>query len=143
MDTLEESVAKGDMNQGGLILLDIIPKVNAAGTVILRIFGVAANKERNLEMKNVMGSRSNGESGDSSGTSNVSKKTTDLDMKAYRIEYALNEVLGYLGETDVMIGQGLRGQLGVSAPAQLQILSNLGDAKMEFDELLRAVPEKM
>ena len=42
----------------------------------------------------------------------------------------------------MLIGQGLRGQLGVSAPAQLAILEQLRDARKEFDEFLRVVPEK-
>ena len=71
-----------------------------------------------------------------------SEEAKTLDMKSYRIEYALNECLGYLGESDVLIGQALRGELGVSAPAQLAILDQFRDTRKEFDELLRVVPEK-
>lgn len=49
------------------------------------------------------------------GNAEATEKITSLDMKAYRFEYAMNEVLGYLGESDVLIGQGISGQLGVSA----------------------------
>jgi hypothetical protein len=122
------------LNQGGLILLDVVPKISSSGKVIMKGFEKALNNERNLEMKQ--------RAKRSSETTNGSKSTT-IDMKAYRFEYALNEVLGYLGETDVLIGQGLRGQLGVSAPAQIQILSSLDEARREFDDMLRAIPDKM
>ncbi len=121
-DVVQENIAKGDMKQAGLILLDVVPKVTAAGRYIVRSYSIAANNERNK--------------------ASDSEEAKVLDMKSYRIEYALNECLGYLGESDVLIGQGLRGQLGVSAPAQLAILEQLRDARKEFDEFLRVVPEK-
>ena len=80
------------MNQGGLVLLDVVPKVSAAGKVISKGFGDAVNKERNLQMKR---SKSN------DGTIIGSEKATSLDMRAYRFEYSINELLGYLGEVDV------------------------------------------
>lgn len=121
-DVVQENVAKGDIKQAGLILLDIVPKVTAAGRYIVQSYSSAANNERNKDFD--------------------SEEAKTLDMKAYRIEYALNECLGYLGESDVLIGQALRGELGVSAPAQLAILDQFRDARKEFDELLRVVPEK-
>jgi hypothetical protein len=122
-DAVQEKVAKGDLAGSGLILLDIVPKVTAACRYILKTLNNSANNERNK--------------------ASDSEEAKVFEMKAYRIEYALNELLGYLGETDVLIGQALRGELGVSAPAQIQILSQLGDTKKEFDELLRTVPEKL
>lgn len=121
-DAVQENIARGDIKQAGLILLDIVPKVTAAGRFIVKCYKTAANNERNKLSD--------------------SDEAKTLDMKSYRIEYALNECLGYLGETDVLIGQAIRGELGVSAPAQLAILDQLGDARKEFDELLRVVPEQ-
>ncbi len=103
--------------------------MTAAGKVILLNLTMASNEEKNMNFKKGKVDPTN------------SGNSIDIDMKAMRIEYSLNEVLGYLGETDVLIGQGLRGQLGVSAPAQIQIMSSLSEARREFDELLRAVPE--
>jgi len=121
-DVAQENIAKGDIRQAGLILLDVVPKVTAAGRYIVSSYSIAANNERNK--------------------ASDSDEAKTLDMKSYRIEYALNECLGYLGETDVLIGQGLRGELGVSAPAQLAILDQLRDTRKEFDDFLRVVPEK-
>ena len=121
-DVVQENVAKGDIKQGGLILLDLVPKVTAAGRYIVKSYSSAANNERNKDFD--------------------SEEAKTLDMKSYRIEYALNECLGFLGECDVLIGQALRGELGVSAPAQLAILDQFRDTRKEFDELLRVIPEK-
>ena len=46
-DVVQENVAKGDIKQGGLILLDVIPKVTAAGRYIVKSYTTAANNERN------------------------------------------------------------------------------------------------
>ena len=85
-----------------MILLDVTPKLSSAGKIVLKSLDNALNKERNLEMKRT-------------GNAEATEKITSLDMKPYRFEYSLNEVLRYLGESDVLIGQGISGQLGVSA----------------------------
>ena len=110
---------------------------STAFIVLMKSFRNASNAERNAAMK-----RRNGLSDvKNDGNPSSTPKATTLEMKAYRIESSLNELLGLLGETDVLTGQGLRGDLGVSAPAQIQILSNIADCQREFDNLLLAVPE--
>jgi hypothetical protein len=138
LDAAVDLVAMGDIEGAGLTLLDVIPKVSAAGIVIIRMFDDASNNERNLAMK-LNGANGIGNDGNPSSTPEV----IALEMKAYRIKYTMNELLGYMGETDVLMGQGLRGELGVSAVAQIQILSSLSDCRKEYDNLLRTVPEKV
>jgi hypothetical protein len=65
----------------------------------------------------------------------------EMSMKAYRAQVAHTELLNKLGQTDIMIGQAISGQLGATAPAQLQILSELRDANELFDEFLRSIPQ--
>jgi hypothetical protein len=65
----------------------------------------------------------------------------ELSMKAYRAEVAHTELLNKLGQTDIMIGQAISGQLGAMAPAQFQILSELRDANELFDDFLRSIPD--
>ena len=137
LDIAQSFVAKGDLENAGLVILDIIPKVKAACIVMITAFGKASNNERNAAMK-----RKNkviGNDGNPSSTPLV----IDLEMKAYRIDDALNELMGCLGEIDILIGQGMRGDLGALTPAQIEILSNFPDCRREFDALLRAVPEKV
>lgn len=154
LDEARDFVARGEIENAGLAFLEMIPKVGAAGTVIMRNFVMASNKERNAAMKKMMNDdatsttttiRSSNSSSNNNNDGNPSStpEATALEMKAYRIEYSLDELRGYMGETDVLIGQGLRGQLGVSAPAQIEILSSISDCRKEFDNLLLAVPEKL
>lgn len=60
-------------------------------------------------------------------------------MKVARLKDDFNMAMGLWGECDVVIGQGLRGQLGVTTVAQLQILSSLKDAVLAYDDFLTNV----
>lgn len=144
LGTAQEFVAKGDLIMAGVTLLDVIPKINAAGVIIIQSFERASNNERNLTMKKNGNISTRRPSVDGNNpTSSSSTKATALEMRSYRIKNTLDELLGYLGETDILIGQGLRGELGVSAPAQLQILSCFVEITKEYDSLLSAIPEKL
>jgi len=151
LDDARDLVAGGGIEGAGLALLEMIPKVGVAGAVIVRTFDDAANGERNMAMKIIsnndnmtatksiiLGNNSNDGNNPSSTPNAIA-----LEMKAYRIKYALDELLGSLGETDILIGQGLRGELGVSAVAQIQILNNLSDCRKGYDDLLGAVPRDL
>lgn len=141
LDATKDLVAKGEIEKAGLAFLDMNPKVRAAGIVILTTYGKASMDERNAAMKDIQVNVSD-MAGTMDGNPSTTPRATALEMKFFRIQYALDELTGFMGETDVMIGQGLRGDLGVSAPAQIQILSNIGDCQREFDNLLMTVPEK-
>ena len=45
-------------------------------------------------------------------------------------------VLGLWGETDVMIGQALKGEMGVSAVAQIYLLKQIKDATAATDDFM-------
>ena len=137
--TAQDLIARGNIEAAGLLLLDITPKVSVAGKFILQKINKSSNDERNLAMK--MDATTN--AGNNGGNPSSSNKAITLEMKAYRITTTLDDLLGYFGETDVLIGQGLRGELGVSAPAQLQILSSLSNCSAEFDNLLRIIPDEL
>ena len=138
LDTAQGLIAKGDMEKTGLVFLDIIPKVNAAGIVIMKSYGNASNEERNAAMKKASRSDFDNDDNPSSTT-----KAITIEMKAYQIEDSLNELYGLLGQTDILIGQGLRGELGVSAPAQIEILAQIAECRREFDNLLGTIPENI
>lgn len=135
----QDLIAKGNIEAAGLALLEIIPKVSVAGKIILQDINKSSNDERNVAMK--MDATTN--AGNYDGNSSSYTKAVTLEMKAYRIKTTLDDLLGYLGETDILIGQGLRGELGVSAPAQIQILSSLSNCMAEFDNLLRIIPDEL
>lgn len=148
LDTARELVAKGDIEETGLIFLDIIPKTTASGITILKSFANASNKERNVAMNKVAQNNNSGGSGGdggiaSFGNPSTTMTTTALEMRAYRIENSLNDLYACLGEADILIGQGMRGDLGVSAPAQIEILAQIADCRKQFDALLKTVPETL
>lgn len=109
---LNDIVLKGDLTKAGTELLAILPRLTVAGRVVVRSLGEAK-----------------------------SKNGVDLSMKAYRAEVAHTELLNMLGQCDILIGQAISGQLGVMAPAQLHILSDLREADALFDEFLRSIPD--
>ena len=106
---LKEPALRGRLEEAGVRLLVIIPRVTVCGRVIVE---------------------------------GIFKGGDEFSMKAYRAEVALQELEAGLGWTDVTLGQALRGQLGVSAPAQLQVLAELNDAVRQFEEFLQVAPEK-
>ena len=136
LDVAQEYVANGKLEASGISLLDIIPKTNAAGITIIQIINKALIDERNKAMKSKK--NKNGEYVENPSTN----KGTILEIESNRVQTSLNELLGIMGETDVLLGQGLRGDLGVSAPAQILILENFAECKREFDNVLATIPKK-
>lgn len=64
----------------------------------------------------------------------------EFSMKAMRSELAHSEVLASLGSADVLIGQQFAGQFGSITVAQIQILEDLRDANLHYEELVKAMP---
>ena len=136
LDVAQEYVANGKLEASGISLLEITPKINAAGITIIQTINKALIDERNKAMKSKK--RKDGEYVENPSTN----KGTILELESNRVQTSLNELLGYLGETDVLLGQGLKGELGAPAPAQIQILENFGECKREFDNFLATIPKK-
>lgn len=116
--SLKESVLRGKLDEAGVSLLGIMPRVTACGRVVAGRLYTAAEKQ-----------------GSSKGV-----PAEDYSMKAYRISVALSDLEASLGVCDVLIGQGLRGDLGVSAPAQIQILAEINEINNLFEDFMRIVP---
>eukprot|EP00978_Attheya_sp_CCMP212_P029832 scaffold107392_cov45-Attheya_sp.AAC.3 len=57
-------------------------------------------------------------------------------MRSMRAEAVFPELFIKLSQADILLGQAIRGELGVSAVAQIQILALLKDANQHWDELL-------
>lgn len=109
-DDIRDVVAAGRLQEAGIKVLNLIPKVTSAGMVIQR--GIQSNNDSN------------------SGVS---------QMRLLKFQQKYQELIAVWGQIDVEIGQALRGQLGISTVAQLEILSSLKEATVAFDEFLLAV----
>ena len=110
-DDIRSVITGGRLEEAGIKVLNLVPKVTAAGRVI--VDSVAQNSPLSGGAK---------------------------EVQLLKLQSKLDETLGYFGQVDVSIGQGLRGELGVVTVAQLTILSDLKDAMIAFDEFLEQIP---
>lgn len=63
-------------------------------------------------------------------------------MKGLRAEVVLSELVVALGQVDILLGQGMNGQLGSITAAQIQILSACTDINDLFRDLFNILPRK-
>jgi hypothetical protein len=110
-DDIQQVVLAGRLEEAGIKVLNFMPKVTSSGKLIVDII------EQGLD---------------------PNKSPMD-EIKLTRIQDQLNMVIALWGECDVTIGQGLRGQMGVSAVAQLQILSSLREATAALDDFMASI----
>jgi hypothetical protein len=109
-EDIRDIVAAGRLEEAGIKVLNLIPKLTVSGRVLIEEAPVdmtASETIRNIlreQQKNLL-------------------ETAEVAWK----------------NTDIVIGQGLRGRLGVTAVAQLQILSELREATAALDDFLRAM----
>jgi len=111
---LSDLILKGNLTDAGVELLGIMPRITVSGRLVVASL-----------------------SGDTS-----EKRTTasDFGLRALRIEAAYLELLYTLNSVDILIGQGLSGDLGSVTAAQIQILGELREANTLFDEMILAIP---
>jgi hypothetical protein len=107
---IREVVAAGRLEEAGIKVLNLLPKVNTAGGFLVETLRRSAFS--------------------SSTTSAISQ------LRVQQVEDQYSLMIGLWGETDVMIGQGIRGDMGVSAVAQLNILKNIQEATIAMDDFL-------
>jgi hypothetical protein len=104
-------VVKGNLEQAGVELLDILPRLTVAGRVVI------------------------------SNLSSGKSKSSDAGLRALRVEAAHTEALVKLNSCDVLLGQALRGELGSLTAAQVQVLGELRQADGLLEELTQALPD--
>eukprot|EP00977_Amphora_coffeiformis_P007340 scaffold1588_cov222-Amphora_coffeaeformis.AAC.12 len=111
-DDIKNVVSAGRLEEAGIKVLNLVPKVTAAGRVVVDTVAQTTT------------------------FSNGAK-----EVQLMQLQSKLDDTLGYFGQVDVSIGQGLRGELGVVTAAQLQILADLKDAIIAFDDFLQQIPK--
>eukprot|EP00521_Asterionellopsis_glacialis_P013413 CAMPEP_0195308314 /NCGR_PEP_ID=MMETSP0707-20130614/38162_1 /TAXON_ID=33640 /ORGANISM="Asterionellopsis glacialis, Strain CCMP134" /LENGTH=301 /DNA_ID=CAMNT_0040372579 /DNA_START=439 /DNA_END=1347 /DNA_ORIENTATION=- len=126
---LEKWVLTGNLTKAGVDILEIVPRVTVSGRVIV-------SQLRQLQPQQGASLIEVSNSGSLSG-----EDQQDWSMKSYRVDVALYELLILLGQTDIMLGQGLNGQLGALTAAQIQILQEVKDVKNTFTDLMKAIPD--
>jgi hypothetical protein len=128
---IKQLLLEGKLELAGKKVLYALPKITISGRYIL--------DELESRIRNSSAAASTESSAAASSTeSSSSTSTTSVidELKIERIENQYNLMNGYWGEIDIEIGQGIRGDLGVSAVAQITILSTLRDVTSSIDDFL-------
>jgi hypothetical protein len=114
-DDIQQVVSAGRLEEAGIKVLNLVPKVTSSGRVVMNTIENELTKQQQQD----------------GGSGGVIR-----EMRINRLQEQFSMVVALWGELDVTIGQGLRGDMGVSAVAQLQILSSLRDAIAALDDFL-------
>ena len=125
-----EAIKRGKLEDAGVELLGITPTVTVAGRVIVSELSGSPRKSNDWTSSSSI-SEGGGENGG------------DLSMKGLRAEVVLSELVVALGQVDILLGQGMNGQLGSITAAQIQILSACTEINALFRDLFNILPKKM
>lgn len=130
---IKEIVLEGNLEQAGTIILNLIPKVTSACLKIQDdLFDDASN--------NGDGRRSVAAAGGTAATAAAVASTMN-ELKKKKFESAFQIVVAEWSSIDIAIGQAIRGQRGVTAVAQIEILSYLKDATAALDDLIALIDD--
>lgn len=110
-DDIKTVVLAGRLEEAGIKVLNLIPKVTMASYAI----------QEQVQTKYPVSS---------SGAN---------QMRVVQFQQSLQECIALWSSIDIEIGQGLRGQMGASAVAQLAILKSITEATAAFDDFLQLV----
>lgn len=131
-----DSIKTGKLEDAGVELLGITPLVTVAGRVIVSELSGSPRKSNDWTSSSISDDDgSDGKGGD--------QETGDLSMKELRAEVVLSELVVALGQVDILLGQGMNGQLGSITAAQIQILSACTEINDLFRDLFNILPRKL
>ena len=153
---IKQYIAEGKLELAGQKVLYALPKITVSGRYIkdelesrIRNNPSSTPSTSTSTSTSIESSESSSESSESSTTLSESSESSESsttsssssmsvidELKIDRIEDQFNLMIGYWGGIDIEIGQGLRGDLGVSAVAQLLILETLRDVTCALDDFL-------
>mmetsp|Transcript_2948 Transcript_2948/g.4231 ORF Transcript_2948/g.4231 Transcript_2948/m.4231 type:complete len:302 (-) Transcript_2948:17-922(-) len=119
LGALEDAVrSNADFASVGKLMLEVGPRVTVAGRVVLdALYTMEAQAQTQSNDTNAKPS-----------------------MTAYKVEAALDELLVLFGQTDIALGQAIRGELGVVTVAQISILPSVKELVAKYMDLVRLLP---
>jgi len=127
---LPAPVLRGELVYTGTELLGIVPRITAAGRVVIRALTISS-------LRTTVPA--------SGGKFGLMKKKNGFSQQEFadsadEAEEAHDDLLTNLAEVDIVIGQYLRGGVGAVIATQVQILESLKEADKCFLRLMKAVP---
>jgi len=129
VENLHAHVLNGKLEEAGIVVLSIVPKLTMAGRVIVDTLEQHSSPAALEDSSNVI------------FASSSASTTNDLSMTSFRVESNLSSLLGSLQGLDIYLGQGLRGQMGVLTAAQIQLLPDVQDVIENYNDLKRSIPD--
>ena len=111
-DDISSVVAAGRLEEAGIKVLNLLPRLTDAGRVLVDAAESAMD------------------------TNNRDDSTVIRDLRRQQLLNSFEMTEFAWRDVDLLLGQGLRGDLGVSAAAQLLILSELREANAALDDFL-------
>jgi hypothetical protein len=112
-DDIAEQVQAGRLEEAGIKVLNLIPKFSVSGQLLVDV-----------------------------RSSDIGSDAAIQGLRRQQLTELLQTAEIAWKNADVAIGQGLRGNLGVSAVAQIRILEEIKEATQALDEFLFAVEKK-
>lgn len=104
---------KADFTGVGKLMLEISPRVTVAGRVILDTLYTMEQTQSNNDHPS---------------------------MTAYKVETAFDELVALFGQTDIALGQAIRGEFGVVTVAQLAILPSVKELVGQYTDFVKILP---
>ena len=118
---VRDCVIRGEFREAGIILLYVSPRTEVTGTVVVHDMlgkAVKAQQKNRVQVAGIVG---------------------EMGARAEKAEVAYGTLMAKLGETDIVIGQAMRGQLGAMTPSQILVLDDVKEAIDYFDEFLEII----
>lgn len=114
---IREVVLDGDLEQAGLLILNLIPKVTSAG----------------LKIQDYVESKTS--FADTSQTPSDGNFLSEKELRKFN--RSLEILIAEWSSIDIELGFAIRGQRGVTAVAQIEILRYLKDATVALDDFIK------
>ena len=127
LEDIQQVVMEGRFEEAGIKLLNVLPRVTTAGRLMVQFMSSSSSSPQ----------ASSGSS--SSSTSSSSSSAVVQELQQSRAQNQLDILLALLGQCDVTMGQGLRGEMGSVTMAQLSILSEVKDVIRALDDFVALV----
>jgi hypothetical protein len=113
-DDISVAVAAGRLEEAGIKVLNLIPRLAVSGRMLV----------------------DNGDFVDTSAPENIQY------IRRQQVQNLFETTEVAWKNVDILMGQGIRGDLGVSAVAQIQILAELRDSTAAFDDFLATLKRR-
>jgi hypothetical protein len=110
-DDIVTVVSAGRLEEAGIKVLNLIPRVTVAGRILVENVPVDL----------------------------LASSSSVVSLRRQQLQNGLDAAIVAWNDVDILIGQGIRGDLGVSAVAQIRILSELQDAIAGLDDFMAMV----